>query len=103
MKIKMWLSAVFMTCLVSCGGKNSGNDSPSQQPTPVASRSAVSVRCGGGTLYQCLVTWSDGSTTGALGVTGSSAPVVSSTSFLNLGHEICVNVHSDGRLDSRYC
>ena len=97
------LALVLPTVLGACGGKDDSDDSPSQQPTPVVIRSAVSVRCGGATLNSCLVTWSDGSSSGPLGLTGSSSPVVSSTSFINMGSEVCVNLHSDGRIKSSYC
>lgn len=78
----------------TCGGGSSNQ----------SAKSAVGIRCvDGSTLYQCEVTWSDGSVTGIVGDHGSTSPVVASTSFVNMGSDVCVNLHSDGHVDSRYC
>ena len=81
------------------GGTCSGASAPITN-----SATAVGIQCPGTNISTCEVTWSNGKITYAYGVYGSTAPITATTTMYEMGrNRVCVNLHSDGKIKTRYC
>jgi hypothetical protein len=68
------------------------------------SATAVGIQCPGRNIGTCEVTWSNGRITFVNGVHGSTAPITATTTMYEMGqNRVCVNLHSDGKIGTRYC
>ncbi len=90
----------------SCSGSTS-SPSGNQAPLPnnqVSGATAVGIICPKFSIETCEVTWSNGKVTWINGYYGSSAPITATTTmYQRSGTRVCVNLHSDGKISTRYC
>lgn len=85
------------------GGSCSTSIVPPASNIPATS-TAVGIVCPRWTINTCEVTWSNGRVTWINGYHGSTAPITATTTMYERnGTRVCVNLHADGKISTRYC